>query len=910
VIGREQELANLAGQLVGVRQGSSCAVVVRGEAGVGKTTLLEAVVASADGMRILRATGVESESELPFAGLHQLLAPLLDGALDTLMPPRRAALGAALGLAESAGAPDRFLVAAAVLDLLAAEAERTPVLALVDDVPWIDRASQDALLFVARRLDTDGIALIFGAREGDGAGFDARGLESVSLSGLDIDATVSLIRGRTGIAPAAGVAARLVAETRGNPLALCEIAEAIPVGVLRGTEPLPDPLPLSRGVEAVYGDRISRLPSTTRTMLLVAALEPSADTTVLSRAGAVLGAGLDDLEPAESARVIRIERHVTFEHPLVRSAVERGSTWAQRQRVHQALADGLPPMDADRRAWHAASAAVEPDERVAAELEDMAERSRRRGGNAAAQAALTRAAELTPAPEVAGRRLVAAADAAWHAGRSTDALALLDRASDVVSPDEACRAAHLRGVIAWRTGELAEAHRVLIEAARPAADIDPDRAVRMLGEVARAGAVGGNPAWIAEAAGVLHGIPEPPTEPARLIRTMIGALGELIGGDPGQGAAQLREVLTQAEQVDDVEVSSYAIMAAGLIGDEAIAMRLLARNEAAARERGLIAELPQLLLLRVVSENNAGRFGSAMAAADEGARLASDGGQRAPFAACRAHMACSAAVRGEMGLAIEAATEAGSIARELGMSIVASIAAYAISLVHIGSGSEEAALTTLGTIDHPILQPYRVADECEALVRLGRAQEAALTAERMLQLAAATRLPVNQARLERCRGLLAPDGGDPHFELAVELHADGQPFERARTELCFGESLRRARRRTDARAPLRRAFEAFERMGAQPWAERAERELRATGSTARRRDPSTVDQLTPQELAICRLVAGGLSNREAGGRLFLSARTIEYHLRKAFPKLGITSRVELARLDLGAGAVLEPVPAA
>jgi DNA-binding CsgD family transcriptional regulator len=906
--GREEERGRLNRLLDAACAGTSGAVVVRGEPGVGKTSLLDAAAAT-ERMRVLRAVGVESESELAFAGLHQLLRPIL-GDLETLAPPRRAALSAALGLSESAGPVDRFLVAAAALDLLTAEAERTPILAIVDDAQWLDGASQDTLLFVTRRLGEDAVAMVFGAREGDQRRFDARGVDDMYLEGLDQDSAIALIGRETGVAPSAAVVSRLVAETRGNPLALSEIARATPVAALRGTEPLPELLPLSGGVEAVYVDRISRLPEATRAMLLLAALEPAADPAVLTRAGAMLGAGIADLDAAETAGIVHLgARGVAFDHPLLRSAVEGTTTWAQRRAAHQALAESLPQIDADRRAWHRASAAVEPDEGIASELERLAERTRLRAGNAAAQAALARAAELTPEPMDAGRRLVAAAEAAWHGGRATEALALLDRASGVASVEESLRAQHLRGVIGLRTGALSDAHRVLMTAAAEAVAVDADLAVRLVGDAAMAGMVGGNLAWTASAAETMRGLPEPPSHGPRVIRSVVAAMGALLGGDIAEGTLQLRSALELAELEHEADTSYFAVIAASLIGNDAATMRLLTTSETAAREAGRIGELPQLLIVRAAADNIAGRFASAMAAADEGARLSSEAGQRAPFAGCRAHFACAAAVRGEMELAQDAAAEATAVASELGIGIAHPVAAYATALVEIGAGRDEAALAILGSIDHPILQPYRAADECEALVRLGRPEAAAEPAARLEAIATATRLPVNAARLERCRGLLADSDAEEHFELALQLHGDAQPFERARTELAYGETLRRGRRRLDARPPLRRALEAFERMGAKPWASRAERELRATGETTRRRDPSTVDQLTPQELTICRLVAEGRTNREVAAQLFLSARTIEYHLRKAFAKLGITSRVELARLDLGASPVPEPVPA-
>ena len=474
IYGRDAERAHLADVVEAARVGMSTALVVRGEAGAGKSTLLDDLVEGAEGFRTLRALGVESDSELAFAGLLQLLNPLL-GEMDALSAPRREALASALGLRESDAAPDRFLIATAVLDLLANASERGPLLAIVDDAHWLDGASQDALLFVARRLDAEGIALVFGARDGDVRGFEAPGVARLDLVGLDEPATLELIEHWSDAAPSSSVAHRLVAATGGNPLALTELAVTLDSAELGGTAPLPDPLPVARGVEAAFLERVRRLPETTRTMLLLAALAPGADLALLARTAEAGGATVNDLEPAEVAGLVRLySTRVTFDHPLVRSAVEGGATFAQRRRAHLALAAALPPADAERRAWHAAAAASEPDEQLAADLEQLAKRARERAGNATAQAALTRAADLTPEAGARGRRLVSAADAAWGAGRASEALELIERSSAFADERERARAARLRGLITLRTGSLDDAHRLLMDAARDAAEIDPE----------------------------------------------------------------------------------------------------------------------------------------------------------------------------------------------------------------------------------------------------------------------------------------------------------------------------------------------------------------------------------------------------------------------------------------------------
>jgi DNA-binding CsgD family transcriptional regulator len=900
IYGRDVERAHLADLVEAAHVGTSTALVVRGEAGAGKSTLLDDLAQGAEGMLTLRALGVESQSELAFAGLHQVLGPLL-GELDALSPPRRQALASALGLIEAHSAPDRFLIAAAVLDLLANAAEREPLLAIVDDAQWLDGASQDALLFVARRLGAEGIALVFGARDGDARGFEAPGVARLELVGLDEAATLELIEHWSDAAPSSIVANRLVAVTGGNPLALTELAATLDSAVLGGLAPFPDPLPVARGVEAAFFDRVLRLPEPTRAMLLLAALEPAADLALLARTGEEVGAALDDLRAAEIAGLVRLGSiRVAFDHPLVRSAVEGGATFAQRRRSHLALAAALPPADAERRAWHAAAAAVEPDEQLAAELEQVAVRARERAGNAAAQAALTRAAELTPEAGARGRRLVAAADAAWLAGRAAEALTLIERASAFVDePGERARAARLRGITTLRTGSLADAHRLLMDAARDAAEVDPRTAYVLVGEAAKAGGFSGNQAWLTAAGDLARSFPEPGDNASRIIRRAVIGIGKLMAGDAEGAHAEIDEVLDAAQRIDDPELMEYGITAAWLMGEEALSAQLLSRAERTARERTMIGTLPIFLLLRSVADYDAGRLGGAAAAADEGARLAREAGQTTILAANLAHAARAAAVRGDATRLATAASEASTLAGDHGLGQVESIAAHAAALHDIGMGRYEAAADALARVSHPALAAHRASDACEIAIHLDRHGDALIALAQLEQLASTMQRPWVDGLLERARGLTTNAKGDRHFQRAVALHGGRRPFECARSELAYGETLRRSRRRMDARAPLIRALETFERIGAEPWAARAERELRATGETARRRDRSTIDQLTPQELTICRLVAEGLSNREIGARLFLSARTIDYHLRKVIPKLGISSRAELISLDLG-----------
>ena len=603
------------------------------------------------------------------AALHQLLRPVL-GLTSRLPEPQAAALGGALGLAVPR-AEDRFLVSVAVLSLLGEAAEERPVLCLVDEAQWLDRSSAEALAFVARRLEAEGVVCLFAARDGDPRDFAGAGLPELRLEGLDAEAAAALLAGAGADLPAE-VVGRLVERTGGNPLALLELPGSLAPDQLAGRAPLEDVLPLTTRLEQAFGERVRRLPGPARALLLVAAAESTGDPAVVLRAGARLGAGAGELAEAEAAGLVRTgDGRLAFRHPLVRTAAYQTGTLADRQAAHRALAEVLTGQDAaDQRAWHLAAATVGPDEEAAAGLERSADRARRRGGHAAAAAALERAAGLTGDDHERGRRLAAAATAAWLAGQADRAAALLDRAEPLASdPRGQAAVAHLRGSIEASRGIALHAAAMLIAGSELAAAVDPSQALQMLVEAA-----------------VRSGQPEAAAAP-------LAAFGQFAA------AAGTQEVLAQ---------------------------------------------------------------------------------------------------------------------------------------------------------------------------------------------------------LARCRGLAGPDEeAADRFEEALALHdGQGRPFDLARTELAYGEALRRARRRGEARTHLRSALETFQRLGAAPWAERATAELRATGETARKRDPSTLSQLTPQELQIIRLVGEGGTNREIGAQLFLSRRTIDYHLRNVFVKLGVSSRAELIRLAL------------
>src|SRR5262245_27575109 len=923
--GRHQECAAVARLLQAARQGRSEVLVLRGEAGVGKSALLAYAAGRARGMMVLRAAGVEAEVELPFAALHQLLRPLLER-LDRLPAPQAAALQAAFGLAAAPGGHDRggehvgdrFRLSVGVLSLLAEAAEQRPLVCLLDDSNWLDQASADALVFAGRRLVAEGIGLLFAARDAEPRRFDAPGLPELRLGGLDGTAAARLLADAVPSAPAAQVRDRLLSAAGGNPLALLELPAALSAAQLAGRAPLPDPLPVGAGVERAFAERAGRLPAAARTMLLLLAADDTEEAATVLRAAHGLGLDAGALGPAEAGRLVRAEgARIEFRHPLVRSAIYRAATFAERRAVHLALAGALDGAgQADRRAWHRAAAAVGPDEPAAAELERSAGRARARGGHAATAAALERAAELTGEDPARARRLAAGAEAAWLAGRQQWAQELARRA-DRLDPPPRLRAdlQELRARIELWCGSPVQAHRLLAGAAAAIADADPEKAALLLLQAGRAAWVAGDGAATAEAGRRLGTLAVPEDTPARLVGLVLVGLAGLMTGDTSQAAPLLREVAASAQTAGTPLQLGFAGSAAMFAGDDAVAADLLGRAVAAARAAGAVGTLPWLLQLLAYFQAWTSRWPLAVASASEGLRLATETGQDNAAAYHHAVLAWVAAAQGREQECRAHADAALKQAARRALALQAGIATWALGLAELGAGRPAAALDQLEQLaaagpglGHPLPATFAAPDLVEAAVRAGHPGAAPDAVARLERWATATAVPWGLALVATCRGLLSDgDTAEGHFARALELHAAAsRPFDRARTQLACGQALRRARRPSQARSHLRAALEGFERLGAAPWAGRARAELRASGETARRRDPSTLTQLTPQELQIARLAAAGATNREIAAQLFVSPRTVEYHLYKVFPKLGVASRAELARLaplDAPAGAV-------
>jgi DNA-binding CsgD family transcriptional regulator len=889
--GRDAELAALSDLLDRARQGTSGTLVLRGDPGIGKTALAGHLIGRADGFRVIRGAGIEEESELPFAGLHLLLRPALDR-IDALPGVQAEALRGALGLAK-AGAPDRFLVGLAVLSLLAELAAEQPLLCVVDDAQWLDRASADALLFAARRLDSESIALLLCARTG---ALTAAGLPALTLRGLSAQAATELLH--DGLP--ASRRYRVLAEAAGNPLALLELPR-----VLAGAQP-EGPLPLTDRLRAAFESQLTGLPEPARTVLLVAAAEGTGDLAPILRAAGALGASLADLDPARAAGLIEVNGSaLTFRHPLIRAAVHHTAPLAQRRAVHQALAAALDaPGQADRRAWQLAAAAAGPDEEIAAALERAAGQVRARGGDTGALAWYQRAAELSADPVAKARRLTLAAETAAGSGDLDQAAALaadsLGLATAGATPEQdqlVALALQVQATVAFLRGEPAAAHRRLLEASELIAAVAAEQANALLIEAVHAGWYAGQDE-LAEAVTRLEGQRQPRTA---LERLLLRAVAPILGrpadrSDPNGALAEARSAAA-GNVAELVLVCGLALLlgqdeAAQQIGDE------LSRDLRAA---GQIGWLPTALFYSGSARAYGGRHQEAMHTVAEGLRLARDTGQQRWADAFAEPLALLAAARGDEPIVRQLTAEALSRASRPAWNTPWT--SSALGLLDLGLGRAESALGRLETLAEGrrffhIAATRSTPDLVEAAVRLGRPEAAAAPLALFETWSRNTGQSWASALVHRCRALL--DGDEDLFLAALALHEeDSRPFDVARTQLLYGEWLRRDKRKADARAQLRAALETLERVGAAPWAERARTELTATGTTGRAAELGPSTRLTPQESQIVRLAAQGLSNKDIAAQLFLSARTVGHHLYKAYPKLGVASRGELAGLKLG-----------
>jgi len=915
--GRDRELTVILKLLEECRDSRSRALVLRGDPGIGKTALLDyaaelaAEKSAVAGIRVLRSAGIESEIELPFAGLHLLLRPVLDRS-GALPEPQRRALESAFGFAAAPAAADRLLVGLAVLTLLSELAEDGPLLCLVDDAQWLDRESAQALLFAARRLDAEGVCLLFAARDGEPS-FDAPGIEDLRVAELEPSAAAALLNEHADqLDP--GARYRILAEAQGNPLALRELPATVTAA--HGEHPTAGVAPLTGRLSEAFAAQARRLPEPTVTLLRLIAADTTLDLGVLMRAAAICGAGLEDLEPAERARLVTTARDpagiVAFRHPLVRAAVWDAAPLGARVAAHRALAECLNrPEDADRRAWHLAAAATGPDEEIAAELERTAVRAADRAGLAAAAAAYERSADLTERPAEQLRRLVLAAESAAEIGDLARASALTQRAQagvDGAAADPLLRArlAQVLAVVDLGRGKLSSAHQLLLDGAQLATESDPPRAARMLLETLHLAWYSGDSELTATASRLLS-VPLPPGDPMKPVTEYLESGIVVALGYPLDPVARLGDVLPEAYRAGFDTPHALIMLGAGAmtLAQEAETYPLVTRVIEDCRARGRAGWLASALSCMARALVFLGRHREALAACTEARQIAQAADQPQWISQIDGVLAYLAAAAGDDELcAGHAASVAAAQAPGTRLAAGTSWSAWALGLLDLGRGRAESALARFegfadGAARHQMPAMRCAADRVEAAVRIGEPERAEQGERRLAQWADTVRQPSVSALVHRCRALLAADdAAGAHYEAALALHAeDDRPFERARTELLYGEWLRRARRKSEARTQFGRAVETFDVLGARPWAERARAELTATGIAAPSRRPrGPLAALTPQEAQIVRLAAQGLSNRDIAAQLFLSPRTVGHHLYKAYPKLGILSRGELPAL--------------
>ncbi len=905
--GRTEQNARLTDLIRGVESERGEALVLLGEPGVGKSALLERLVADAPEVTVLRASGIESESELAFAGLHQLLGPVLSD-LEELAGIHRRALLNALGLDE-VGPHDRFAVSLALLELCSELANERGLLCVIDDAHWLDRPSLDAIAFVARRIEAEPIAIVLAARPGHE--FDVRGLPLLTLRGLQAEPANELLREHAGPELAPEVGQRIIAVAEGNPLALIELTSSLSSAQLSGHEILVGPFPVGQRTRRAFLGRARSLNADARALLLLAAADTSTDLATLQAAAEYLGIDLEVLDDIEDAGFVEVTGGVVrFRHSLARLAVYHAASSKERRHAHAALARALSyPPQTDRRAWHLAAASLGSDESIAEQLERSAITAQHRGGHSAAAALLQRAAELSVVPASRGRRLVAAAEATWNAGVGQPVDALLRKAQPLIDDAHtAAIAATVEGAYVLSRGAPDAAFRTFVAGARYAISEHPALALDLLCHAAEVSWWSGRGDWAAEVA--LHGAQIATDSPDAAFRISLLVAGDhALNGRPGLAGQAVREVLALAQEFDDPRHLMLAGEAAGLLGEDLIAHSFHSRAVAALRASGTLSELPFALWLLASYEVWQGKLDAATVNAHEGLRLAEEIGEARSGTFQLAILGHIEALHGRSEeCRAYAAAALESVAGREHASPPATMR-WALGRLELGLGRPVEALEHLVTISdagsgvaHPIVALYAAPDLVEAAVRVGHrslAEEALQQVEQWAAAGSSWAISV----VPRLRAIMAEgETATEYFEAALVAHAAlPRPFERARTQLLFGEHLRRMRRRIDAREQLRSALATFEGMNVEPWTERARAELRASGETARRREPSTIDDLTPQELQVARLVSAGASNREVAAKLFLSSRTVEYHLRKIYLKLGISSRAHLSK-------ALEPLP--
>ncbi|HEX8086800.1 MAG TPA: AAA family ATPase [Solirubrobacteraceae bacterium] len=914
LIGRQAEVERIERLVADAREGRGGAVLIRGEAGIGKTSLLDHARGLAGVDLVLGARGIETEAEIPYAGLWDLLGPVLD-LRDRLPEAQATALGQALALGPE-GTPARFAVPAAVLGLLSVATEERAALCLVDDVQWLDAPSVEAIVFAARRLGGESVAMLLAAREGAGRKVDTTGVEEVKLGPLAPPASAELLRREHGDRLSWAVAGELLTAANGNPMALVELPLSLSEDQLVGKRELPPVLPAGQSLEEAFRRRLADLPQETREALVVAAAASGGeDLSHLALALNKMGLDPTVLDPAEAAGVIALEEgRATFRHPLLRAAAYHEATPPDRRAAHRALAETAAP-GAPSRAWHLAAAVAAADENVARDLEEAANDARRRGGHASAARAFARAAQLTPDPGERARRLLDAALDHVAAGAleyaQADAEAGLVHATDLFVKTGLER---IRAHVEIRTGKPGHGARAMVDAARAIQDDAPPLAATMLLE-GGLGVLLTGPAFEAVEIG------EAARELAGGIELLEGIADVLIGqaltagGDWGKA----EEIFSAREQfllTADAPPGIMEVFASGAHGSMWMeqfgrAQRVIDRVIDTARSTGALAQLAYPLAVRAQLNFRRGAWTAGYADAEEAARVSRETGQESALSYALQMQAEIEAALGRFDDARDHASEAIDLALRTETPVFGPYARAALGTIALAEGQIDVAVSEFETareelvaIDLPAPgELFWTIELVEAHARGGAADRAAAELARLEELVGPEHPPVHQAQLERCRALVATDHDEAvaHFERALEHHAQSKtPFEHARTQLAYGERLRRRKLRNEARDYLRTALDTFERLGARPWAERARSELRTGGGAAAGAPSAPLSEvLTPHELQVAMIVARGATNKEVAAQLFVSPKTVEHRLGNIYKKLEVRSRTELARIVTG-----------
>ncbi|MDT5065127.1 MAG: hypothetical protein QOK02_1282 [Mycobacterium sp.] len=905
LLGRRPQQEELAQLLIRAREGSSGVLVISGEPGIGKTELLDDFLARATGLRIAHVSGAESEMELAYAGLHQLCAPLLNR-VDRLPDPQRKALQVALGLNEG-DPPDRFLVGLAALTLMGEAAAERPLICVIDDAQWVDRASLQALAFVARRLLADPVVIVFAMRD-SALDHDLAGLPQLTLKGLEDHEARSLLAATVPGRLDEHVQANILAEAHGNPLALLELHRVLSPAELAGGFGLAQAKPLLQRIERGFDERLRGLPTPTRTLLLIVASEPAGEAAWSWAAAKRLDIGVEAAAPAEATGLVTVGNRIQFRHPLVRSAIYHNASMSERRQAHRALADvidGPGTTAAEHRAWHSAHAAERPDEQVACDLECSGNRARARGGVAAAAAFLTHATALTPDPSRRAERALSAAQAKLDAGAPEAASELLTIARDVAEDEITCaRIDLLRAKVALAANRGSDAPHLLLAAAERLTELDPLLARETHLEAITAAIYAGRLAGAAGGGGVFEAAQAarkapPAPNPPRAIDLLLDGLAVRFTDGYTAAAPLCTHALHEFRREDTegtADLRWYQVagrVALDLFDHETFDL-LAVRQLELLKAAGFLAWLPLALDYRAAACVMNGDFVEAGVLLDQADVVTGAIGVAAPHYV----QPYLAAHRGQEQLNREVAQAAENSATERGEGRAITMAQYATAILYNGLGQYQAAMASAkSALQHDDIGAHShvLVEMVEASVRSGDLEAATDALHKLVERAEASKTPAALGVAARSRALLA-DGADAELEYRMalrHLEHSGMVVYLARTHLVYGEWLRRMNRLLDARGQLRQAHELFTRMGAAGFAERTRRELLGAGETVRKSPGAVTAVLTTQESYIARLARAGNTNSEIAAQLFISPRTVEWHLSKIFSKLGITSRREL-----------------